>query len=177
VQNLAQAVVAGSPAKDALIQLTLVTGKLQDAAERFFGQQGLRAGRVARETVNGLPAVIGAFEAQTRQGVLGGIAGFISHGDRSYQILAYTPAPKLAGYEDAFRGCITSFARLTDRAALARQPNRLKIVRLPRAMTLAQFNRTHPSAIPLSELALINQLSGPEALMPADFRAKRVVAP
>jgi predicted Zn-dependent protease len=176
VQNLAQAVVAGSPAKDALIQLTLVAGKLQEAADRFFGQQGLRAGRVARETVNGLPAVIGAFEAQTQQGALGGIAGFISHGDRTYQILAYTPAAKLAGYENAFRGAIGSFARLTDRAALARQPNRLRIVRLPRAMTLAQFNQNYPSVIALAELALINQLPGPEAMMPADFRAKRVVA-
>jgi predicted Zn-dependent protease len=176
VQNLAQAVVAGSPAKDALIQLTLVAGKHQEAADRFFGQQGLRAGRVARETVNGLPAVIGAFEAQTQQGALGGIAGFISHGDRTYQILAYTPAPKLAGYENAFRSSISSFARLTDRAALARQPNRVRIVRLPRAMTVAQFNQSYPSVIPLAELALINQLPGPEAMMSADFRAKRVVA-
>lgn len=175
VQNLAQAVVAGSPEKDALIQLTLVAGTHQEAANRFLGQEGLRAGRVSQDPVNGLPAIISAFEAQTQQGPLGGIAGFIAHGGRTYQILAYTPAPRLSGYESAFRQSITSFARLTDRAALARQPNRLKIVRLPRAMTLAQFNQNYPSVIPLPELALINQLRGPEAMMPANFRAKRVV--
>lgn len=175
VQNLAQAVVAGSPAKDALIQLTLVAGTPQEAADKFFGQQGVGAGRVARETVNGLPAIIGNFEAQTQQGPVGGIVGFISHDNRSYQMLGYTPAPKLANYENTFRRSISSFTRLTDRAALARQPNRLKIVRLPRAMTLSQFNQSYPSSIPLTELALINQVSGPEATMPANFRAKRVV--
>lgn len=177
VRNLPQAVVAGSPAQDALIQLTLVAGTHQQAAEQFFNAQGVRSGPTARETINGLPAITGAFEAQTQQGVLAGMAGFISHGERSYRILAYTPAPKLSSYGSIFRSSITSFARLTDQAALARQPNRLQIVRLPRAMTVAQFNQSYPSVIPLPELALINQQAGPDALMPANFRAKRVVNP
>jgi predicted Zn-dependent protease len=107
---------------------------------------------------------------------LGGIAGFISHGDHTYRILAYTPTQKLAGYEQAFRRSITSFARLTDRAALARQPNRLLIVRLPEAMTLDQFNQAYPSVIPLKELMLINHVARADAVLPANFRAKRVIA-
>ncbi len=175
VRNLPQAVLAGSPAQDALIQLTIVPGTQQEASARFFAQEGLRSGRVAAETVNGLPTIVGPFEAQTEQGPIGGIAGFIAHADRTYQILAYTPAPKLAGYEATLRRSIRSFARLTDSTALARQPNRLQIISLPRAMTVAQFNDAYPSRIPLPELALINQQAGPEATMPAGFRAKRVV--
>jgi predicted Zn-dependent protease len=174
-QNLPQVVLAGSPAKDALIQLTLARGKGREAADAFFGQEGVTPGRVARETVNGLAAIIGPFEAQTEQGRLGGIAAFITLADRTYQILAYTPADRLRGYERAFRGSIASFSRLTDRAALARQPNRLTIVRIPRSMTLAEFNRAYPSAIPVEELALINQLTDAGAVMAANFRAKRVV--
>jgi hypothetical protein len=70
---------------------------------------------------------------------------------------------------------MSSFARLTNPAALARQPQRLTIVRVRRAMTVSEFNQAHPSTIPLEELALINQLAGPQAVMPANFKAKRVV--
>jgi predicted Zn-dependent protease len=175
LRNLAQAVVAGSPAKDALIQMTLAEGGRQAAADAFFGQQGVTAGRVTRETVNGLGAIVGQFQAQTEQGALGGIAAFITHRDRTFRILAYTPAAKLSDYEGTFRRSINSFARLTDRAALARQPNRLAIVRVPQSMTLTQFNQRHPSVVPLEELAIINQVAGSGTMLPANFMAKRVV--
>lgn len=174
-QNLAQFVVAGSPAKDAIIQLSIVPGGRSEAADTFFNQEGLTAGRVESDKINGLGAIIGRFEAQTEQSRLGGIAAFITLADSTYRILAYTPAEKLSGYENVFRRSIGSFDRLTDRAALARQPDRLEIVRLPRSMTLTQFDRSYPSTIPISELAVINQLSGPETTMPARYPAKRVV--
>jgi predicted Zn-dependent protease len=174
-QNLSQAVAAGSPGKDALIQLTLARGQRKQAADAFFGLQGVTPGRVSRETINGLPAIVGSFQAQTEQGQLGGIAAFVTLADHTYQILAFTPAAKLRDHEQAFRGSIGSFARLTDKAALARQPNRLAIIRLPRAMSLAAFNRAHPSVIPIEELAIINQLEGGASMMPANFRAKRVI--
>jgi predicted Zn-dependent protease len=174
-QNLPQVVVAGSPDKDALIQLSIVPGARREAADKFFAQEGLTAGRVSAEKINGLAALVGRFEVQTEQDQLGGMAAFVTLADNTYRILAYTPAQKLAGYERAFKESIESFGRLTDRAALARQPNRLAITRLPRAMTLTQFNRTYPSTIPLDELALINHLSGPDSSMPSNFPAKRVV--
>ncbi|MCC5867770.1 MAG: M48 family metalloprotease [Gammaproteobacteria bacterium] len=174
-QNFAQAVVAGSPREDALIQLMLVPGTLQEAAERFFRQEGLTAGRVRSQSVNGLSAIIGAFQAQTEQTQLGGVATFISLEGRTYRILAYSPVAQFAGYERTFRAVGTSFARLTDAKALARQPQRIAIVRVPRAMTVAAFNSAYPSAIPIEQLALINQMAGPEAIMPARFQAKRVV--
>lgn len=174
-QNLVQAVVAGSPGEDALIQLTLAPGNVQEAAERFFSQQGLVAGTVGAQNINGLPARVGTFEAQTEQGRLGGIALFVSLDERTYQVLGYTPAAKLGSYGPTFRASLNSFARLTDPQALGRQPHRLVIVQIPRSMTLAEFNARYPSVIPIEELALINQLEGTQATMPAGFRAKRVV--
>ena len=174
-QNLTQAVVAGSPAEDALMQLMLVPGTLSEAANAFFTQQGLTAGRVSSQQVNGLPAISGAFEVQTEQAKLGGVATFVALDGRTYRLLAYTPAAKRAGYEQTFRTSMNSFARLTNAAALARQPQRIAIVNVRRAMTVAEFNRAHPSSVPLEEVALINQLAGPEAVMPANFKAKRVV--
>lgn len=174
-QNLAQAVVAGSPAEDALVQLMLVPGTLKEAANAFFAQQGLTAGRVGSQQVNGLPAIIGSFEAQAGQAIVGGLVTFVSLEGRTYRILAYTPAGQQAAYEQTFRAAMTSFSRLDNAKALARQPQRLAIVRVGRAMTVAEFNKAHPSSVPVEELALINQLPGPQAVMPANFKAKRVV--
>lgn len=174
-QNFAQAVVAGSPGEDALIQLMLVPGSLQDAAENFFGQPGLTAGRRRSQTVNGLATISGALQAQTEQASLAGVATFASLDGRTYRILGYSPAARFGTYESTFRAVGSSFARLTDATALARQPRRLAIVRVPRAMTVTEFNRLNPSAIPIEELALINQMAGATAVMPAGCQAKRVV--
>lgn len=174
-QNLTDAVVAGSPGEDALMQLMLVPGTLKEAADAFFAQQGLTASRVGSQQVNGLPGITGAFEAQTEQAKLGGVVTFVELDGRTYRILAYTPVAKQGDYEQTFRVAMKSFARLTNATALARQPQRITIVRVRRAMTVTEFNKAHPSVIPVEELALINQLPGPQAVMPANFKAKRVV--
>lgn len=174
-QNTAQSVAAGSPANDAIIQLTIVPGSRSEAADTFFAQEGVTKGQVNKAKVNGLGAIVTRFEVQTEQDRLGGFAAFITLDAHTYRILAYTPAGKLAGYENAFEKTIHSFKKLTDRAALARQPNRLEIVRLPQAMTLTRFEREYPSVISLQELALINQVSGSDSKMPARFPAKRIV--
>lgn len=175
-QNMAQYVIGGSPDNDAMIQLSLVQGGRSEASDTFFAQQGLKRGRVGSEQVNGLGAIVGHFEAQTEQGVLGGIAAFITLDNNTYRLLAYTPAEKLSGYESTFTRSIHSFNRLTDRDALARQPDRLKILELPETMTLSQFNRRYPSTISLEELALINQVSGPESRMSSGTLVKQVIS-
>lgn len=78
--------------------MTVVPGSLKEAANKFFSQQGLTAGRVGSQKINGLPA-----------------------------------------------------------------------------MSLEAFNSAYPSDIPLAELVVINHLRGPEDVMPANFRAKRVI--
>lgn len=174
-QNLSNAVVAGSPKDDALIQLMLAKGSAKEAASTFFSQQGMTAGRTATGTIGGLPAITGDFEVQTEQTRLGGVVTFIELDGRTYRILGYTPAQQRASYDNTFRTALNSFARLTNPQALNRQPLQISVVRLPRSMTLQQFSNSHPSMIPLPELGLINQLQGPGDVMPAGFNAKRVI--
>jgi predicted Zn-dependent protease len=174
-QNLAQAVMAGSPEEDAIMQVSLVEGMPRDAANRFFAQEGVAQGQVSTRPVNGLPAVVGFFQAQTQGGQVAGLAGFIRHGDHTYQLIAYTPAQLLSRYEAPFRASVNSFAQLTDPEALGRQPDRIAIVRTEAAMTLAAFNDRHPSVIDLDQLALINQLPDANATIPAGTPVKRVV--
>ena len=175
-QNLPQAVNALAPRQDAVIQLTLAQANgAEDAARRFLYQQGMRPGQVSRQNVNGNPAVVGYFQAQTQQGVVTGMAGFIEHGGRTYQVLAFAPAQSFRQHEWAFRQVIGSFDELTDASALNARPNRVDVVRTTRPMTLAEFNRQHPSVIPLAELAIMNQVEGEQTvLQPGQW--KRVVA-
>jgi predicted Zn-dependent protease len=175
MQNLPQAVVGVSPQQDAVIQLTLVGDEPAQAAQRFLGQQGLQAGEVARRTVNGLSAVVAQFGAQTQQGVVQGLVGFVRHGNATYQLVGYSPTQRYASMERTFLGAIDSFGRLEDRDALNAQPRRIDIVKLPRAMTLQEFSRAYPSTVDIKTLALINQVSSATASLPVGKRVKRVV--
>jgi predicted Zn-dependent protease len=174
-QNLTQSVTAVSPQQDAILQLTLAQGGVDQAAQNFFGQQGIQSTQVGRTSINGMAAVTGYFQAQTQQGTVEGIAAFISHENRTYQILGFTPARGLSRYDRVFSASIGSFSRLTDPSALNVQPNRITIVRLSESMTLAEFNARFPSRIPVDELALINGLAGPNTRIPAGARVKRII--
>jgi predicted Zn-dependent protease len=176
VQNTAQAVMAGSPQQDAVIQLTLASGQGADAAaQAFFSQQGLAAGQVQRTTLNGSAAVVGQFQAQTSQGVLEGLAAFIDYGGHTYQILGYGPAGGFSRNAGLVEQTIRSFGPETSPAVLNVQPNRISIVRTDRTMTLSAFNQRYPSVIGLEELAVLNQVADASSSIPAGTLMKRVV--
>lgn len=176
-RNMAQAVLAASPQQDGLIELTLAeVNGAQAAAERFLGQQGIQQLRTTRETVQGLPAIVSYFQAATQQGEVRGLVGFIEHQGRTFQILGYAPAASFSTNQLQFQQTLASFRQLTDQAALNAQPNRIDVMRVPSTMTLTEFNRRNPSVIEIDELAVINQLEGADATIPAGTMIKRVVA-
>ena len=175
-QNTPRAVLAMSPRNDAALQLTLVPGATPaQAATRFLQQEGIQPLQTTQQEINGLPAVVAAFQAQTQQGMLQGWAAFIAHDGRIYQLLGYTPAAAFARYQALFPQVIGSFAPVSDPAILNVQPRRIRIVRVEQPTTLAEFDRRYPSVIPLEELALINQLAGGGSQVAAGTRLKRVV--
>ncbi len=175
-QNLTQAVQGISPNRDAVVQLTLGPGDPASAARQFFAQQGVRAVQSSRQSINGLPAVITAFEVATQEGALQGIVAHIAHGDATYQLLGYSSAARYGAYGNVFEGVIGSFGPVTDPAILNVQPQRIDIVTLPQSMTLGEFARRYASGVPIADLALINQVAGPESTLPAGTLVKRVVS-
>jgi predicted Zn-dependent protease len=175
-QNTPQAVVAASPQQDAVIQLGLA-GKTspEQAVQQFMTQQGVQPGNTSSTSVNGLPAAGGYFTAQTQQGNVQGLVTFISYGGNTYGFIGYTPEGKLAAYDNVFRQTINSFGPLRNQAALNVKPARVEVVKLPRAMTLEQFNSQYPSSIKLEELVIINEVDSPTTELPAGRLVKRVV--
>jgi predicted Zn-dependent protease len=174
-QNMTQAVVAGSPNNDAIIQLTVAQGSASQAAQTFFSQQGIQAGQQSRNSINGNPAYTGYFQAQTQQGIIAGIASFLEHNNTTYQLLGYTSQARMNAYDPAFRNTIGSFTTLTDQSALNIRPNRVDIVRLESPMSLAQFNGRYPSVIPIADLAIINQVTNTNSTLPTGTQVKRVI--
>ena len=174
-QNTKQAVVGVSEAQDALVALTLAAGASpEEAARRFFSQQGVQAGRSGRDTIGGLPAYTAFFEAATEEGTLRGEVSFVSYEGRVYQLVAYAPAARLPAYQRAFDAAIRSFSRLTDARYLNVQPKRLELVNLERQMALPDFARAYPSTVEIATIGLINGV-GASQMLPGGELAKRVV--
>ena len=174
-QNTPGAVLAGSPQQDAIMQLTTGQGTPQQAAQQFFAQQGIQSSNVQNTTINGLPTVSGYFQAQMQDGTaVRGIVSFLQYGNSTYQLLGYTPAAKLQQYDAVFRRAMGSFTQLTDQAALNAQPAKVELVRVPRNMTIAEFQAQYPSSIPVEHLAIINGVEAGGTLK-AGTMAKRVV--
>lgn len=173
-QNQATAVVAVSSQQDAIVVLTLAgTDAPNQALSKFLNQQGVQSQGASSSSINGLTAASAVFTAQTQDGVLAGNVAFISHGGRTFRVMGYTPQQRYGSYRGVFAQSLGSFRRLTDAAALAVQPVRVHLVRLPRAMTIAQFHQAYPSTIPVEQVALINGVDASTTL-PVGTLVKRV---
>ena len=173
-QNQPSAVVAVSPQQDALVVLALAgTAAPSQALSEFMNQQGVQNQGASSGSINGLSAASGTFTAQTQDGVLAGNVAFVSLDGRTFRLLAYTPQQRFGAYRGAFAQSLGSFRRLTDPAALAVQPVRVQLVRLPRSMNITEFHQAYPSSIPVAQVALINGVETSTTL-PAGTLVKRV---
>lgn len=173
--NQKQAVGAISPNQDAVVVVTLAGQQSPTAAaNQFFSQQGLRRGSPWRGEIRGMEAVAAEFQVQQQQGVLQGLAAFVEHGGRTYQILGYSAANRWGRFGQSVAGAVNTFQRVRDPAVLNVEPRRIDIVTLPETMTLREFARRYPSTVDLTTLALINQVDA-DSRLERGLRVKRVV--
>ncbi|MBA3659611.1 MAG: M48 family metalloprotease [Gemmatimonadales bacterium] len=174
-QNTPSAVAAQSPQKDAIVQLGLAgNASPEQAASQFLSQQGIQAGQGSRTSINGLPAASSYFSAQTEQGTIQGLVVFVSYAGTTYGLMGYAPQGKFQGYDQAFQQTISSFGELRDPSKLNVRPARVELIKLPRDMTLSQFNSQYPSTIPIEQLAIINEVEGGDSQLPKGRTVKRV---
>ena len=175
--NERSAVGAISPNQDALVAVTLSgESSAQTAAQKFFSQQGIQAGQTMPTSLSGgLPAVARSFAVQGSQsGDLRGVAAFVEHNSKVFQLIGYTRSQSWNSYDDVLSGSIATFGPVTDRRALDVQPKRVDVVSLPSAMTLAEFAQRYPSTVDIKTLAIINQADA-STRFAAGTEVKRVV--
>jgi predicted Zn-dependent protease len=166
-QNLSQALVAESPQGNAGIQLSL--GKAEppaQALEKFASQQAITGVERIDARVAGAPAAAARFAAKTEGGEVRGVVTYFTYQNRTFQILGLAAPDVFASQEGVFREVTGSFGPLTDPAALAVRPARLKVVVVDRATTFTDFVSRYPSGLPVEKLAIINQLDAGAHLQP-----------
>jgi predicted Zn-dependent protease len=174
--NEKQSVGAISPNEDAIVVLQLAPAPNgQQAAQKFFSQEGVESVESSRRQIGGFPAVVSTFRVQTEQGYLRGLVAWIDYRERVFQILGYTPEARWNQYSNVFSASIASFSRETDPDVLNVQPRRLTIIDLNRTATLETLLRDYPSTVPPQTVGLINNLQSAAATLAAGDQFKRVV--
>ncbi len=173
--NEKASVSALSPDQDAMLQVSLSEETtLEKAAEAAFQEEGVTEGESWQRRINGLPASWHRLEVATEDAELRGTVAFVSYQGQVFQLLAAGGKDVWGGYRAKLEEALASFARLTDPKALNAQPRRLKIVKLPRAMTLEELAKAYPSTVPVETVALVNHLE-PGGRLEAGRLFKQVV--
>jgi predicted Zn-dependent protease len=158
--NGAQAVMAVSPAQDAVVELSQATERSADAAARaFLSQPGMTSGASGRVSLSGgLLGVSAPFAAATANGTLGGMVLFVEYAGAVYRLVGYAPEARWPTYQATAERTLQSFQRLTDPAMLNVQPQHMAIVTVAGRTTIAQLARERSSPVPAANLAVINQV-------------------
>jgi predicted Zn-dependent protease len=172
--NTKQAVLAGSPERDAMFQLRAGAASIDEAARSFFGDEGIRTTGQARRQINGLPAIVGTFAAATQNGTIEGIVAFVRHGELTYQLLGYAPDSRIGRHSSTIERTIGSFRPVAERALLEVEPQRVEIVTVPETMTARRFHERFPSTVELETVLQINGLYADDRVE-AGTLLKRVV--
>jgi predicted Zn-dependent protease len=164
LSNMRQAVVGISPANDAAVQLSLSQQTTADAALRaFLAGESIEAAGSWRPEVRGLSSTGTAFAVATQEGSLRGLAGFVEHGGRVFELLAYTVGERFGSYDTELARAVSSFGTVTDRSLLDVEPRRVEIVRPQSAMSAEELARRFDASIPAAELLLLNGMDAGES--------------
>jgi predicted Zn-dependent protease len=175
IVNQRQLVAGISPDEKAFVVLTLARETTpREAEQAFFSQEGIQRGPQWRQGFRHFEIAPQRDSAGHTSVPVRGTVGFRSHQGMVFRLICYTPADQWQNHDQAMHRSLGSFKRLTNRKYLDVHAKQLRIVRLPRDMSLETFNRKNPSTIKLENLAVLNGVDAHETL-PKGTLVKRVV--
>ena len=174
--NQPQVVAAREPDGKALVQVQAAKGaNPTEAARAFFSNQGFSNVKEVQIPTTGGPSVSAVFAAQAQQGVVEGETTFLTVKGRMFQVLTVASQGNLQAVDAIHRKVIASAKETTDPAILNVRAPQVKVVKLPRAMTVEQFYSQFPSVLPLEQVLITNGLEPGAQLKQGDL-VKQVVA-
>ena len=155
--NQRSAVIGVSPQKDAMMQLTL-TGQDSAAAalQQFLSPAEIQRANYPVRVASALVSAGSGFVVQSGERTLWGVALFVELDGRVYQLLAYTTKALWNSRGPVLEAAVKSFDRVQDRRVVNARPDRLEIVNVSRAMSVAEFAQRYESSVEPATLALIN---------------------
>jgi predicted Zn-dependent protease len=159
--NTKAAVQGLSPDEDAVLQLTLAEGADPEAAlSAFLSMSGMQAGARALGPVNGLPAASADFRFTGDGGTVEGRASFVRVSGTVLQLVAFGVPSAWDQRGSELRRALGSFRPLEDPALLGVQPARLRLVTVPRTISLDRLLAQESSSEWTEEVRLLNRLEG-----------------
>jgi predicted Zn-dependent protease len=175
-RNTASSLLAASPAGDAAMQLTVAPqSTLMAAATALLNQPGIRDEGTAGTRINGNSALVSRLSADAQGGgVVEALATHIEHDGLIFRIIVYAPSNAFASYLTTAENIAASFAQVDDPEVLNVRAPRLHIVDLDQSMSLLEFSRRFPSVVPIDEVALVNQVPGPDSRLASGQQAKQI---
>lgn len=167
LQNTPQQVKMAPQGGKAILLFTLAgKGDLNAAAQKSLQQLKLQVMENKSTRINGFPALmtVGAQMAKDNQGrtveKIRVLSTFIKYGDTVYAFHGVTAPNAFDGYYASFKNTMKSFARLTNRAKLNRRPQRIRVKRVPRTMSLQQALRSFGvQQKDLNNIAILNNMN------------------
>ncbi|MEM9291751.1 MAG: M48 family metalloprotease [Acidobacteriota bacterium] len=175
-QNTRAAVNAMSPREDAFISLTLAQGDtLQEAERSFYDGSGVNYSGRVRTGARGFQSLGSEFSASSNGNNLRGLVSFVDlGGGQILQLLSASSSNAFRSNSGELADTLGSVSELRDREYLDVTPKRIEVVRLPRAMTLEEFDQRYPSTVDIKTLAIVNQVEAQDRLESGAF-VKRIV--
>ncbi len=159
--NLRQAVQAMSPGEDALLVLTVGEGTGPAPALRsFLAQEGVEGSGISQQPVNGLPTASADFRYESGEERLDGRVAFLEHDGTLLQLIAYGSTSAWQGHLSSVRVALGSFRPLTDPTYLNVEPARIRVVSVPRTMTLSDFLAREGAQNQGEQVRVLNRLEG-----------------
>jgi predicted Zn-dependent protease len=168
VTNLPTQVQIVSADESAAIIFTLATeGSPQAAANKFITDNKVTIISQDDLTINGFTARRVVSNAASQSGQLQILSYFISKDNTIFVFHCIAPQQQYSGYQTVFQSTGQGFAALRDRAKLNVKPNRLRIRKIERAMTLKAALKWFGIADnQLQKMALVNGLDLNQQLTP-----------
>ena len=143
LQNTRTMVRMTNKKKDAAILFTLSPADSPEKAARAFTKEsGAMVVSSARKRVNGLPAFRLVTKVRTNRGTIEIMSYFIQEGSGVYEFHGLAPESRFQGYSRTFENTMERFKRLTDQRKLDIRPDRIRVVRSPKAGTMEQVLRS-----------------------------------
>ena len=174
--NQPQVLAAREPEGKALVQVTAAKGASPDEALRsFFSNQGFANVKEVQVQTSSTPARSAVFDAQTQQGAVQGETTVLTIKGRMFQVLSVGAQGNLQAIDGIHRQVIGSFKEVTDPAILNIRAPQLKVIQLPKAMSVEDFYAQFPSVLPMDQVLLINGLDRGAQLQQGQL-VKQVVA-
>ncbi len=162
VQNSPQTVQAAAPERDAVMQLSIAEAGSPQAALSVFLQQDVTVNQRSSQSLNGLDAAWADFSVSPPEGQSGqplrGYVLYAGANETVFQVVGYTLEENWSTAGPVLAESIMSFQPVRDQRYQDVSPHRVDLVRLPEAMTAADFLRRYPSSVEDRAVLLANQV-------------------